>query len=110
MKKLRKTSFDSMLEAGAILAGTPDDICQQLSDYIDVAGEFEYLSMQVNFHVVSFDEAAASMRLFSEQVMPEFRKSPAERVSRCLLPSNRFPPCWPFVMGSIRRRGSRAND
>ena len=73
MKKLRETSFDSMLEAGAILAGTPDDISKQLSDYIDVAGDFDYLSMQVNFHMVSYDEAAASMRLFSEQVMPNFR-------------------------------------
>ena len=73
MAKLRDTSFDSMLEAGAILAGTPDDICRQLSDYIGVAGDFEYLSMQVNFHMVTYDDAAASMRLFSEQVMPNFR-------------------------------------
>jgi len=73
MKKLRETSFDSMLETGAILAGTPGDICKQLGDYLGVAGAFEYLSMQVNFHMVSYDEAAASMRLFSEQVMPNFR-------------------------------------
>lgn len=73
MKKLRETSFDSILESGSILAGTPDDINQQLRDYIDVAGEFEYLSMQVNFHMVSGEDTAASMRLFSEQVMPNFR-------------------------------------
>lgn len=74
MKKLRETSFDTMLESGSILAGTPDDIVKQLGGYIDVAGEFEYLSMQVSFHMVSLEEAAASMRLFSERVMPEFRK------------------------------------
>ena len=78
MKKLRETSFDSMLESGSILAGTPDDITRQLGDYLNVAGEFEFLSMQVNFHMVSYEEAASSMRLFSEQVMPEFPKSPAK--------------------------------
>ena len=62
-----------MLEAGAILAGTPDDIGKQLGDYIEVAGDFEFLSMQVNFHMVTVEEAAASMRLFSEQVMPNFK-------------------------------------
>ena len=73
MQKLHDTTFDSMLEGGTILAGTPDDISRQLQDYIGVAGEFELASMQINFHMVSKDQAEASMRLFSEQVMPNFR-------------------------------------
>ena len=67
------TVTPSFEQTGSILAGTPDDICKQLGDYLDAAGDFEFLSMQVNFHMVTVDEAAASMRLFSEKVMPAFR-------------------------------------
>lgn len=74
MQKLRDTSFDSMLASGSILCGTPDDISQQIKDYLDVAGEFEGFSMQVNFNMVSLEEASSSMRLFGEQVIPNFRK------------------------------------
>ena len=70
MKKLRETSFDTMLDGGTILVGTPDDICEQLNGYTNAAGQFEYVSMQVNFHMVTKEEAGASIRLFSEQVMP----------------------------------------
>ena len=44
-----------------------------IRDYVAAAGAFEMVSMQVNFHLLSYDHAAASMRLFSEQVMPHFR-------------------------------------
>ena len=73
MATLRETSFESMLEGGAILAGTPDDINRQVQDYIDVVGEFEFFSLQVNFHLVPVAAAAASMRLFGERVIPNFR-------------------------------------
>ena len=61
-----------MLESGTTLVGTPDDICRQLGDYIDLAGAFDAVSLQVNFHMISAPEAEASMRLFAEQVMPYF--------------------------------------
>ena len=76
MKALRETNFDSMVESGSILVGTPDDISQQIKDYLDVAGEVEGFSMQVNFNTIARDVAAASMRLFSEQVMPNFGAGP----------------------------------
>jgi len=72
MRKIRETTFDSMLESGSILAGTPDDICRQLASYRDAAGDFDCLSMQVNFHLMTLDEAANSMRLFAAGVMPNF--------------------------------------
>lgn len=71
-QKLRETTFESMLESGTTLVGTPDDICCQLDDYIDLAGAFDAVSLQVNFHMISAPEAEASMRLFAEQVMPNF--------------------------------------
>ncbi len=76
-QKLRETTFEGMLDEGSILCGTPDDIRRQLQDYIDVAGAFEGVSMQVNFHKVTHDQAAASMRLFSERVMPHFQAATA---------------------------------
>lgn len=72
MRKLRETTFESMVESGSILVGTPDDICRQIADYRATAGDFEAMSMQVNFHMISKPDAEASMRLFSEQVMPHF--------------------------------------
>lgn len=72
MRKIRETTFDSMLEGGSILAGTPDDISRQLATYRDAAGDFDCLSLQVNFHLMTVAEAAASMRLFAQGVMPNF--------------------------------------
>ncbi len=72
MKKIRETSFDDMIEQGSILVGDPADLRRQLQTYLDAAGEFEFVSMQVNFHKVTYEQAAESMRLFSEEVMPHF--------------------------------------
>jgi len=63
----------SVLESGSILVGTPDDINKQLQDYVDVAGSFEILSLQVNFNCLSKDDAEASMRLFGKTVIPKFQ-------------------------------------
>lgn len=75
--KLRQADFDSLLQSGAVWVGTPADIREQIAAYRAAAGEFEYASLQVNFHQISVDDAAASMRLFSRQVMPAFATNPA---------------------------------
>lgn len=69
---LRAVNFDSLLNDGTIWVGTPEDIRQQISGYIQEVGEFDTASMQVNFHLVSESEAAASMRLFAGKVIPAF--------------------------------------
>ena len=73
MDKLRQAKFDSLLESGTIWVGTPDDIKEQIASYSDAVGGFDTASLQVNFHQISLDAAAASMRLFSSEVISAFR-------------------------------------
>jgi len=69
---LRAASFDSLLDGGTIWVGTPDDIRQQISGYAAEVGGFSTASLQVNFHLISETDAAASMRLFAQEVIPAF--------------------------------------
>ena len=73
MDKLRQANFDSLLDNGTIWVGTPSDVRQQIASYSDAVGGFDTASLQVNFHQISADDAAASMRLFSSEVIPAFR-------------------------------------
>jgi hypothetical protein len=52
--------------------GTPDRIIDMIGAYEEAVGGFEIASLQVNFNTVSFEDAAASMRLFGEKVIPRF--------------------------------------
>ena len=72
MEKLRAANFDSLLNSGTIWVGTPEDVRQQVSGYAQEVGGFDMASLQVNFHLISASDAAASMRLFAQDVIPEF--------------------------------------
>jgi len=69
---LAKEDFDSQVAANAAWVGTPEQICDQISDLQASTGGFEIASMQVNFNDIGHDDAAASMRLFAERVIPKF--------------------------------------
>ena len=73
MDKLQQASFDTLLDSGTIWVGTPADIREQIASYRDAVGGFDTASLQVNFHQISQEDAAASMRLFSAQVTPYSR-------------------------------------
>ena len=72
MDKLRAANFDSLLNSGTIWVGTPEDVRQQFSGYAKAVGGFDTASLQVNFHLISVLDAAASMRLFAQEVIPTF--------------------------------------
>ena len=82
-EKLRQASFDTLLDGGTIWVGTPADIREQIASYHDSVGGFDTASLQVNFHQVTLDEAASSIRLFSRMVMP--------RVPQLAAPARPFP-------------------
>jgi len=71
--RLKQEDFRTQREQGIAWVGTPGEISDMITDYQDKVGRFESASMQVNFYDLPFDNAAASMRLFAEQVMPKFR-------------------------------------
>ena len=75
---LAEENFDSQVEKGAAWIGTPQSIIKQIEAYQELIGGFEVASFQVNFNTVSYDEALASMRLFSSEVMPHFAGTRAQ--------------------------------
>jgi alkanesulfonate monooxygenase SsuD/methylene tetrahydromethanopterin reductase-like flavin-dependent oxidoreductase (luciferase family) len=71
---ISKETWDTQVEKGAAWIGTPDQIVKQIADYQELTGGFEHASLQVNFHTISYEDALASMRLFSKEVMPRIGK------------------------------------
>lgn len=69
---LSKETFESQVSKGGAWVGTPDMIRDQIAAYNEAVGGFEIASLQVNFYTISFEDALASMTLFSQKVMPNF--------------------------------------
>ena len=69
---LAEENYDTQVEKGVAWIGTPDRIIDMIGAYEDAVGGFEIASLQVNFNTISFEDAAASMRLFGEKVIPRF--------------------------------------
>ena len=71
--KLKQESFDTQVASGAAWVGTPDDLIERVRAFREDAGPFEIASLQVNFNVIPYADAAHSMTLFGEKVIPEFQ-------------------------------------
>ena len=69
---LAKETMESQREKNSAWIGSPESISDQISTILADAGTFEIASLQVNFNTITYEQALASMRLFSEQVMPKF--------------------------------------
>jgi alkanesulfonate monooxygenase SsuD/methylene tetrahydromethanopterin reductase-like flavin-dependent oxidoreductase (luciferase family) len=67
---LRRSNAAEQIESGAAWIGSPDEIAATIARVRDEYGDFEHASLQVNFNLLPFAEARASMRLFAERVMP----------------------------------------
>ncbi len=75
--QLAEENYDTQVEKGVAWIGTPDRIIEMVSAYEAEVGGFDLASLQVNFNTISYDDAAASMRLFGEKVIPCFAGKPA---------------------------------
>jgi alkanesulfonate monooxygenase SsuD/methylene tetrahydromethanopterin reductase-like flavin-dependent oxidoreductase (luciferase family) len=69
---LRASSAADQMTTGAAWVGTPDEIAATIAQMHEDFGGFEQASLQVNFNLMPFDAAMASMRLFASEVMPRF--------------------------------------
>ena len=72
-EQLKQQTFDDQRAKGVVWVGSPQDICDMISDYTGKVGGFDIASMPVNFHHIPVEDAEASMRLFSTAVIPKFR-------------------------------------
>lgn len=71
---ISKETYESQVEKGSAWIGTPDDIRKAVAQYDSAVGGFESASLQVNFGMIPYAEAGASMRLFAREVMPYFNR------------------------------------
>jgi alkanesulfonate monooxygenase SsuD/methylene tetrahydromethanopterin reductase-like flavin-dependent oxidoreductase (luciferase family) len=78
MRKLAAFTLDGQIESGGAWVGTPTEIGTIIQRVIKHFGEFEHVSLQINFGTLNIADAQRSMRLFAAQVMPHF--AAAERV------------------------------
>ena len=73
--KLSQSTAADQIASGAAWIGSPDQIIAAIERSREEFGGFEHASLQVNFNMMPFAAARASMRLFAEQVMPRFTKA-----------------------------------
>jgi len=71
--QLEQENLDSQIEKSSAWVGNPDDLIEMIRDYDNDLGGIDDASLQVNFTSVPFEAAAASIRLFSEKVIPHFK-------------------------------------
>jgi alkanesulfonate monooxygenase SsuD/methylene tetrahydromethanopterin reductase-like flavin-dependent oxidoreductase (luciferase family) len=69
---LRASNAADQMATGAAWVGTPDEIARTVATMQEAFGGFEHASLQVNFNLMRFDDALASMQLFAREVMPRF--------------------------------------
>ncbi|MGA8401181.1 MAG: LLM class flavin-dependent oxidoreductase, partial [Stellaceae bacterium] len=69
---LRASNAADQMTTGAAWIGTPDEIARTVATMQEDFGGFEHASLQVNFNLMHFEDAMASLRLFAREVMPRF--------------------------------------
>jgi alkanesulfonate monooxygenase SsuD/methylene tetrahydromethanopterin reductase-like flavin-dependent oxidoreductase (luciferase family) len=66
-----------LIERGSAFVGTPEGARQYVSEQIDIAG-VNYMTMDVAFGGITFEEASRTTELFAREVMPAFTGSGSE--------------------------------
>jgi alkanesulfonate monooxygenase SsuD/methylene tetrahydromethanopterin reductase-like flavin-dependent oxidoreductase (luciferase family) len=70
-------TLSELIDRGGAFVGTPEGARQYISDQIEVAG-INYMTMDVAFGGISFEEASRTAALFAADVMPAFTGSGSE--------------------------------
>jgi alkanesulfonate monooxygenase SsuD/methylene tetrahydromethanopterin reductase-like flavin-dependent oxidoreductase (luciferase family) len=72
----RDPDFTAAVNAGFVLAGTPDEVADGLRREIETAG-INYVLTRFAFGNLSFEEELRSATLFAREVMPRFARETA---------------------------------
>jgi len=73
LEALRKMDHDAMRPLNMVWTGSPTEIIDMITTLHNDVGGFDVASLMSNAWTLPADKAAASMRLFSEQIMPHFK-------------------------------------
>ncbi|ARP98009.1 LLM class flavin-dependent oxidoreductase [Pseudorhodoplanes sinuspersici] len=63
-------SIPELIKAGAVFAGTPDQVFEQIRELYDYVGGFGHLLAMMHGGVLSHEDTTKSMTLFSKEVLP----------------------------------------
>lgn len=72
IESLRQEDVYKQRAKSAAFVGSPKECIEMIGDYAAQVGGFDHASLQVNTKLMDADRAAASMRLFAEEVIPKF--------------------------------------
>ena len=78
-RQLEASQIDPAIEAGFLLCGNPEEICEQLKPYVDASID------QLGFGIpngITQEEALEMLEVFGQQVIPEFDKDPVISTDR----------------------------
>ena len=70
-EQIKKLNLESQIESRSAWVGSPDEIREAIAGAAEIYGTFEHASLQINFGMMPFDKAMASLKLFGAEVMPQ---------------------------------------
>ena len=73
VERLAKETFESQVASHSAFVGTPAELIEAIAEYDAAVGGIDIASLQVNYNTIGYDEAAPSMKLFGEKVIPHFK-------------------------------------
>jgi hypothetical protein len=76
---MKPEEVDAAIEAGALLCGTPDEVCEQLRAF-DKAG-MDQLVFGLPNHLEN-DEVHECLEMFGKHVIPQYDKDPVHSTTR----------------------------
>jgi alkanesulfonate monooxygenase SsuD/methylene tetrahydromethanopterin reductase-like flavin-dependent oxidoreductase (luciferase family) len=71
--EIRARGLDYQIDQGVIIAGTPDQVVQQIEQLNERVGGFGQLLMMMQAGFLSYERTLNNIRLFSEEVYPRIR-------------------------------------
>jgi alkanesulfonate monooxygenase SsuD/methylene tetrahydromethanopterin reductase-like flavin-dependent oxidoreductase (luciferase family) len=70
-EQIKKLNMETQIESRAAWIGDPAEVRRDIEEAIEIYGTFEHASLQINFGMMPFDKAMASLKLFGTEVMPQ---------------------------------------
>jgi alkanesulfonate monooxygenase SsuD/methylene tetrahydromethanopterin reductase-like flavin-dependent oxidoreductase (luciferase family) len=81
VSQLERLTFERIMQEGRAFVGSPDTVARQVAHVLELFGDVEP-SLSVHFGNFQLALSERSLRLFSTEVMPRFRRSSAEARAR----------------------------
>lgn len=67
-------SIEDLIHSGAVFAGTPNDVFEQIKELYEYVGGFDHLLAMMHGGTLSHTETMKSLSLFSREVLPRLRE------------------------------------